>query len=363
MKGIYLTQDLSHADGIYDKIKKQVEQFSLAGLSVDFKPNPVRTTFTLIRNLIPLFSKQYFNTDIDWSSYDFVYIRKGAVLDLSVIGLLRKIKASNPSTKIVLEIPTYPYIDEFPSFVRWDIAYKERLATPKLAQYVDRIVTYSDDEFIFGVPCINISNAYEFKDKPVVIEKENSEINVIAVASLQFYHGYDRMIKGLIEYQKNNPSQQGVKFTLVGSGAVLKDYQKMVEENSAQSYINLTGRKTGEELAQYYQEADLALDSLGRHRSKIYYNSTLKGKEYLAKGLPIVSGVKTDLDTRNLSYYLRVPADDSNIDIEALVEFYDKLRKGKSKEELASEIFEYGKQNFSFEATFKPVVDYVKGKE
>jgi hypothetical protein len=45
-----------------------------------------------------------------------------------------------------------------------------------------------------------------------------------------------------------------------------------------------------------YNISDIAIDSLGRHRSNVMYNSTLKGKEYCAKGLPIVSGVKTEFD-------------------------------------------------------------------
>lgn len=35
---------------------------------------------------------------------------------------------------------------------------------------------------------------------------------------------------------------------------------------------------------------------MGRHRSGVSFNSSLKGKEYCAKGLIIVSGVKTELD-------------------------------------------------------------------
>ena len=90
MKGIYITQDLRHAEGINEKIYKQIDLLNLEGLNVELRDNPKRTIWTLVHNLIPFFSKQYFNTDIDWQSQDFVYIRKGAVLDRSVLKLVKK---------------------------------------------------------------------------------------------------------------------------------------------------------------------------------------------------------------------------------------------------------------------------------
>ncbi|MCL2681129.1 MAG: glycosyltransferase family 1 protein [Streptococcaceae bacterium] len=361
MKGIYLTQDLSHADGINDKIKKQVEQFLEANIQIELRSNTIRTGLTLVRNLIPFFSKQYFNVNLHWKEYDFVYIRKGAVLDLSVVHLVKVIKNQNPSIKIILEIPTYPYMDEFPLSIKWDVVYKEKLATPYLSKYIDRVVTYSDDKEIFNIPCINISNAYEFKGKPQFKTKTDDTINFIAVASLMYYHGYDRIINGLIQYYQKNQNSQKVIFTLIGDGPVLKDYKKIVEKNGASSYIFLVGRKSGVELFPYYLDADIAVDSLGRHRSKIYYNSTLKGKEYLAKGLPIISGVKTDLDERkDFPYYYRVLANDTEINISDIVDFYNKVMCGKDKKEVASEIYNYGKNNFSFGVTFRPIINYLK---
>ena len=71
MKGIYITQDLRHTEGINEKIYKQIDLLNLEGLNVELRDNPKRTIWTLVHNLIPFFSKQYFNTDIDWQSQDF----------------------------------------------------------------------------------------------------------------------------------------------------------------------------------------------------------------------------------------------------------------------------------------------------
>ena len=360
MQGIYITQDLTHADGINEKIYKQIESFKQAGIDVEMRANPRRTLLTLVHNLIPFFSKQYFNTDVDWQNQDFVYIRKGAVLDRSVLNLVKKVKLLNPKIKIILEMPTYPYIDEFPWFIKWDIWLKEKIATSKLKKYIDCIVTYSDDSEIFGIPCLNISNAYDFKQIPHYSENEEDAIHLIAVASLTFYHGYDRVIEGMKNYYQSGKASQEVKFTPIGDGPVLEGYRKLVEEYQLVDKISLVGRKKQSELAPYFNQADIGVDSLGRHRSGVVYNSSLKGKEYLAKGLPIVSGVKTDLDDRDFPYYLRVSADDTPLDISEIIKFYYDIMKNKTKQDLALEIFLYGKNNFSFDKTFKSVIDFVR---
>jgi Glycosyltransferase len=257
-------------------------------------------------------------------------------------------------------MPTYPYIDEFPWFIKWDIWLKEKLATSKLKKYIDCIVTYSDDSEIFGIPCLNISNAYDFKQVPHYSENEEDTIHLIAVASLTFYHGYDRVIEGMKNYYQSGKASQEVKFTLIGDGPVLEGYRKLVEEYQLVDKISLVGRKKQSELAPYFNQADIGVDSLGRHRSGVVYNSSLKGKEYLAKGLPIVSGVKTDLDDRDFPYYLRVSADDTPLDISEIIKFYYDIMKNKTKQDLALEIFLYGKNNFSFDKTFKSVIDFVR---
>lgn len=363
MKGIYFAQDLSHAGGIEKKIYRQIEEMEKAGFSVTPKINPKRTVFHLFKNIVPFFSEQYFETKtIDWQSYDFAYIRKGAIFDKSVVKLLKKAKIANPKIRIIVEIPTYPYLNEFQGLLKWDIALKEKKWTPQLKKYVDQIVTYSDDKEIFGIPCLNLSNAYDFKPLPPFLPSDDESVHLLAVAALCFYHGYDRVIKGLADYYEKHPDSQNVTFTVVGDGPVLKEYRQLVADYHLEKVVHLVGRKDFSELDSYYQQADIGIDSLARHRSDVSYNSSLKGKEYLAKGLPIVSGVKTDLDHLNLPFYYRVPGDDTNLKIEDLLIWYHQLLQHRTEDELAKEIYDYGKKHFSFEKTFRPVIKLLGDK-
>ena len=361
MKGIYFSQDLTHAGGIQKKINRQIEEFEKNGFSMKSLINPKRNIGHLFINLVPFFSRQFFLKEkINWQEYDFVYIRKSAVFDKSVIDLLKKIKTMNPSIIVLLEIPTYPYMNEFKGIVKWDIQAKEHLWTPYLKHYVDRVLTFSDDEKIFDIPCINLSNAYDFASPIEGSNEGDGAIRLLGVAALCFYHGYDRVIQGLHEYYNSSDAKRNVMFTLVGDGPVLKDYKKLVSDYHLEEKVKLLGRVEFSQLDQFYQNADIGIDSLARHRSGVTYNSSLKGKEYLAKGLPIVSGVKTDLDNCDLPFYYRVPSDDTPINIPSLIEWYDSMLENSSKKELSAAIFQYGLSHFTFEKTFKPVIDYLR---
>lgn len=71
--------------------------------------------------------------------------------------------------RIALEIPTYPYDAEFaqsPAVRKLKLRI-DRMFRCRMARYVDRIVTFSDDTEIFGRPTIRISNGIDFGSIPL----------------------------------------------------------------------------------------------------------------------------------------------------------------------------------------------------
>lgn len=82
--------------------------------------------------------------------------------------------------------------------------------------------------------------------------------------------------------------------------------------------------KMNEELDELFNEADFAIGSLARHRSGIDKIKTLKNREYAARGIPFAYS-ETDEDFDKMPYILKVPADESPIDIHRLIRFYMEL--------------------------------------
>lgn len=288
---------------------------------------------------------------------DLLYIRY-FFSDPNLIHLLKNLKHRYPHLKIFVEIPTYPYDGEYSkySYSLWI----DKHSRKKLHLYVDRIVTYSEDSQIYRIPTIPISNAVDVSSirQRNVHGSADSGIHIIMVAQMAFWHGYDRVLEGLKQYYAEQGTEN-IQLHVVGDGdpAVLNEYQTLANTDLLKGHVSFYGRKSGEELDAIYDKCSLAMDSMGRHRTNVFYNSTLKGKEYLAKGLPIISGVKTELDHMDFPYYLRVPADDTPLDFARVIQFYHEIYDRKSEAEVAEEIRDFCRLHFEFRQTFQPVLD------
>ena len=192
------------------------------------------------------------------------------------------------------KIPTYPFKNEYKG-IKSILGFIGMYYLKHLHKYIDYIVTYSKDKEIYRIPTIITSNGVDLEKIKPKKESRSKDINMIAVANFSMWHGYDRIIEGLNNYYKND-CKDNVYLYLVGSGEYLKVYQSLIKKYNLEKYVFVLGAKSGYELDFVYNKCNIAIDACGRHRSGVYYNSSLKGKEYCAKGLPIVSGVETELD-------------------------------------------------------------------
>lgn len=357
MKGIYITEYYISLPGVEKKIKSQIDIFNKNKLEVDRIIIQSKNKINKIITRLPFFYKKYKLENIE--KYKYIYIRK-PLIDKGLILELERIKKINNNIKILLEIPTYPYDKELMNLIDYTSLLKERIWRKKLHKYVDRIVTYSQDKYIYGIKTIGISNGINIKQIQPINPIKHSEINIIAVAVFSNWHGYDRFIKGMYNYYKLKNNQK-VILHLVGEGNSLNLYKDMAKKYNIEDKIVFYGKKEGAELDDIYNKCDIALDAMGRHRSGVYYNSSLKGKEYAAKGIPIISGVHTELDNEsNFKYYYRVPADESVINVEKVVEIYNNIyNSGVSREEIIRYIREYALNNFDMNYAFKSVIDYI----
>jgi len=356
----------SKSVGVWNKIKMQINYLKSQNIQVDFcYVNQKNNLLSKIRTRVPYTGFYSWIVDRDKvNNTDCVYIRY-AGCDYQLIESLKTMKKINSSLKILVEIPTYPYDQELKltfSNAVWIL--KDRLNRRKLHKYVDYIITYSNDKCIFNIPTMQLSNAVNSS----VISAKNialsdSSIHVIAVARFEFWHGYDRFLKGLYKYYKSaEDNKVNIQLHFVGESTELETYKSLVDDYHLRDHVFFCGTKVGKEIDEVYDQCEIGLDAMGRHRSGVYYNSTIKGKEYGAKGLPIVSGVKTELDAdHEYRYYMRVPADESPINIQAVINFYHQIyNTDESKKTIISNIRDYTRRKFDISIAGKDVVNYIK---
>lgn len=290
--------------------------------------------------------------------YDVCYIRY-EFSDPGFLELLKALRKACP--KIVLELPTYPYEAENQyGFLSKAKMLVDRHYRKQLHKYVDFIVTfYPGYETLFGIPVQVVPNGFDFSSMSLVkSELPRDRIDVIAVASMREWHGYERFIEGLrIYYQSGNSNQRNLIFHLVGNGREYGKYKTLVEHYGLRDHVILEGPMHGKALDELYEICALGIDSLARHRSGIDVLSSLKSREYGAKGLPMINSCRIDIIDDDFPYLLRVPADETPIHIPDIIAFYDRcFRNGKNRTEVGEEIRKYMEARSGMKETLEPVI-------
>lgn len=374
MKGIFIYYkkiNYSNLSGIDKKVLWQLEAFRENGIDCElviFDKKKESSFQTLMDQF--LVSIPYGNRYPEWeyiekfNEIDFIYFRRPTCFTVHMIKVLSKIKKNNPNVKIVLEIPTYPYDKEmivklryFPLFI------KDIYNRAKLHQIIDRIAVQNDIDALFRVPTINFANGIKVDDiniRQPLEHNDPNQINICAVASLNPWQGYERVIQGLFNYYQNN-GKRNIVFHLVGDGSERQYYERLVKDYNLENSVIYYGALFGDDLNKVYNICDLALDAFGRYKTGNSISTSLKSREYLAKGIPIVSGCKVDLLENNSPYYLEFPSNSTTIDINKIVKFHDNLyRNGESKLSVSKKIREYAYKVCDVSKTMKNIAQYIK---
>ena len=258
---------------------------------------------------------------------DFLYVRHDFNANPFLVSFFKVLKNSN--IRIILEIPTYPYDNEF-IHASWQDRLQnqiDKLFRHCLEKIIYRIVTFTDLSRIWDIKTINISNGIDFAH--VKLKSNNrtnkDELNLIGVADIHAWHGYDRIIRGLINYYKNDRNIK-VNFHIVGNGImqVINELKQLINDNNLSEYVKFYGPKSGVELDLLFDSADFGIASLARHRSNITYIKTLKNREYAARGIPFIYS-EVDTDFENMPFILKATANEDPIDICQIIDFNSKL--------------------------------------
>ena len=267
---------------------------------------------------------------------ELVYARHYMNASPWLVKLYRRLRQA--SVRCVMEIPTYPYDQEFRdfSFVQRLKLKVDQLFRRQLARWMCGIVTFSDAASIFGQRTIRISNGVDLDAIPLHRSVAEAEaIHLIAVAEVHSWHGFDRLIHGLGEYYQKHDGhpRRKVYFHLVGDvwpaemngSRLAPGFATYIENYHISDYVIFHGKLFGEALDRVFDQCSFAIGSLGRHRSGITHIKTLKNREYASRGIPFVYS-ECDADFDRQPYVLKAPADESPVDIEQIVMFLDSFR-------------------------------------
>lgn len=374
-KGVFFSQvrEKEAAQGAVKKVHDEIRAFENCGFDmthVNFEPVSSGLRRTHIGKGICaslpftyVFSK--YSYDKKYDGYDFYYFRFEAA-DYWFVRFLRKLRQNNPGAKIIIEFPDFPN-SSWKSLVYLPLLIKDVCARRKYKKYIDRFaVIHPAYNEIYGVRTVQYRNGIDVSRIPVkkACYDNGDQIHIIGVCTMFPSHGYDRFIISMARYYEDRDARK-IIFHIVGDGPgpELKKYRKLVEHYSLDEYVIFEGRLTGEALYEMYDRCDIALELFAVFRKGLDFSSSLKSREYLAVGIPIISGNDIDvIKGKEFDYLLQYENNDAPVDLIKVVEFYDRVYGKESKEKVISNIRRFAEENCSFEATLKEVVDFISVK-
>lgn len=298
---------------------------------------------------------------------DFIYMRY-PLTDRKQIIFLQRIRETYPRCRIIIEIPTYPYEGEKWRGTNLFFLIKDIYYRKQLKQYVSRFVTYSLDETIWDVPTIRTMNGIDVNSIKTIRPEKHSEneIHMIGVAMLQKHHGFERVIEGIKQYYTAGTGKdlRRIIFHIVGDGPEKKKYEKSVQKYSLTEHVIFHGVLSGENLDKIYNQCDLAVASLGLFKLKLSYISTLKTREYLAKGIPIIYACQDSALNQDDKYCMEVSNDSRPIDIDSVIDFCDRIYDGSydKKLETIKCIRKYAEKTVSMDKVMQPIIQYIENE-
>ncbi len=331
-----ISNNRTEFDGVTKKLLLEIRTFKQLGYRVDYIERNDGTAYIhrfdgtrdMIIKLCGVFYKDQSNiyktllTTIPQKQYSHIYIRyEGCHIAMS--RFLYHISGSE--VKVVAELPTYMGKWEPGTSLQGKLRFLlKRLIDKFMPMPFDYFITFDNHDRLFGKKTIKIENFTDVEKTPVrQTPTSKNELHLIGVAMMTPSHGFDRVIKGMSSYFKNNPSTK-VYFHVVGGGMVADDWRKLSVQLGIDKYVIFEGIKSGQELDELFNNCHMGVATLAIFRKKCKKASELKIREYCARGIPFIYSADEPI-LKDKGFALKVPHDETEIDIYNIVQFIQNI--------------------------------------
>lgn len=305
---------------------------------------------------------QFFNALLSTRS-EYIVIRFSDLVSpiVFLITLILRFKGR----KIIIDVPTPRRVIAHEISLSTRNSFKRILR--QLASYASAswvllpahlVIQYSEESkwFSFGVKhkTLKIGNGILIDDDLPVTRATwpSQELNLIAVAQLSEWHGYDRMLRALAQLERISLGYR-INFTIVGDGEVLQSLKQLSNELKLTNVV-FTGWRHGSDLDREFLRAHIGISSLGLYRVGLDEASVLKTREYLARGLYVMSaGDDPDFVNLNTEFRYKVSNDG---DIEDIISFFKQVSEGKLDFFHPHKCREFAEEKLSFKQKLKTIL-------
>lgn len=287
------------------------------------------------------------------TKFDYCYIRR---IGFFIIFFRKLIKKISKNSKVLYEIPTYP-LDKYDSFlVNLSQKIEMCIFNVFIKKYISVIPVMLQNDAKLDDKMVSIFNAVDFsKFENISIDKPKfkDELNVLIVAHILPWHGYDRLIESINKYDGK------IKINVDIFSGIDAETQKLIDltqKLNLEDKIHFMGQKPLNEILDNISKYHIAVGSLGYHRRNGKYDTSIKNKEYCAMGLPFVCSSDDLSFSKEYKYKYMVSSDDELFSIGGIIEWYKSIYNDDYKLIMRK----YAQEKLNFEQNYKKVFDSMR---
>lgn len=353
-KILYLASlDKQKSPGVWKKIMGTLEGFQQEGYQVASE----------VIDPSPGFLKKI-SASIDQMDEDILIIRSLCQYNFYLIPAF--IRARIKGKKIIVDVPTpnsIAIIELAKSNAGWFRKLKDLsfliISGPIPFWFTNRVLQYAKESWWFSLgnraKTLFIGNGIQtsaIPQRPSQPDFDGTKIKLICVASLNYWHGVDRLIKSIGQVNRKNLSLK-IYLNVIGEGASYQSLKDLTSSLDLGEYIKFLGFRNNWDLYKEYEKAHLAVGSLALFRKNLQSASELKSREYCAVGIPfLVVGDDPDFP-KNTFFRFQLP---NRENLEDIVEFLENL-EGSLVNLSIQEIRTYAVQNLDFKVKAKQMLE------
>ena len=262
-----------------------------------------------------------------------------------LLSFLRKFRRLNKASKMVVEIPTYPYERQVRGALRQLQYLIDRIWRQRLKHCLDLLLTPGNFTHLFGLPVLTLPNGVDTGDVPVADwQPKKGVLRLVGTGHWQQWHGLERIVNGLEIYYRQKNAPLSITVHLVGATAHVPWLGPAIREKALEPYFQISPPADGKSLDAIFQEADLAIGVLGNGPERLHLAYPLKHREYACRGVPFIYSLP-DPGLEGLDACLvRLPEDDSPVDFNLVLEKWKNMGR-----ECRERLRRHAVSNFSWE--------------
>lgn len=283
--------------------------------------------------------------EITQNNFDIIYYRntlKPSIHQLHLFKLAKKNKS-----KIIFEVPTYPYFKEQLLVSRNKILTFCKLVVDTIFFYylyyysdiVPIVLSNTQKKLLKKMSLITngiSENDIPIREKP---QKKDRKLVLIGVGTLYPYHGYERVITALTKVKKFQ-----FEFRVIGDGPEIKNLKKITMDLDLEEQVRFLGRMDKTQLDKAFEDSDIGISALSLYKRDADVDTTLKLIDYLTRGVPAISSDQNEMSHDNTLIY-KVSNDDQSIDLDAIGEWYSSIAPKSIQSEQRKNIYKYSWNN------------------